>query len=356
MKSSAKQLQPGPIALFGSGEKSPHGRKVFQHLLEDLPDKPQISLLETPAGFELNSSQVAGEIAEFLEHHLQNFHPQTHVIPARKKGQEWGPDNPKILTPLLKSELIFMGPGSPSYAVRQLKDSLAWAYIRAAHRAGTALALASASSIAASSYALPVYQIYKVGTDLHWLDGLDLLGSYQLPLVLVPHWNNQEGGETLDTSRCFMGRARFQPLLELLPPLPTVVGIDEHTGLILNLAEERCQVVGIGDVTLIRDGSTVKFPAETTFSIAELGPFHLPTPELNLDPQIWEKIRRHQGQKNTPPPDPPQDIIRKAEQRQQAREEGDWDRADELRAAIEERGWKIQDSQDDYHLKRPDPH
>ena len=32
--------------------------------------------------------------------------------------------------------MIFMGPGSPSYAVRQLEDSLTWEYILARHRLG----------------------------------------------------------------------------------------------------------------------------------------------------------------------------------------------------------------------------
>ena len=66
---------PGPIILFGSGETSASGRKVFDAVLQDLQPSPNIALLETPAGFELNSAQVIGRVADFIEHHLQNYKP-----------------------------------------------------------------------------------------------------------------------------------------------------------------------------------------------------------------------------------------------------------------------------------------
>ena len=48
------------------------------------------------------------------------------------------------------------------------------------------------------------YEIYKVGVDPFWAEGMDILGQLGLPLVVVPHWNNAEGG-TFDTRFCFMG-------------------------------------------------------------------------------------------------------------------------------------------------------
>jgi hypothetical protein len=179
-------MNPGPIVLFGSGETSPIGQKIFDHLLRLLPDSPQIALLETPAGFELNSAQVAGRIADFLWRHLQNYHPQITIVPARKRGTAYSPDKPGIVAPLFRSDLIFLGPGSPTYAVRQLRGSLAWDVLVARHRQGAALGLSSAAVVAVSAHALPVYEIYKAGEDIHWVEGLDLLGSYGLRLVLHP--------------------------------------------------------------------------------------------------------------------------------------------------------------------------
>ena len=87
---------PGPIALFGSGETSPSGQKIFDFLFKKLPANPQVSIVETPAGFELNSERIAGNVADFLQDHLRNYEPQIRLIPARKKGTDFSPDHPEI--------------------------------------------------------------------------------------------------------------------------------------------------------------------------------------------------------------------------------------------------------------------
>ena len=251
-----KTATPGPIILFGSGETSPSGQKIFDTVLRRMRNSPSIALLETPAGFELNSARVIGRVGEFIQHHLQNYQPQVVTVPARNRLSAYSPDDPQVIEPLYHADLVFMGPGSPSYAVRQLQGSQAWYAMLARHRLGGAIALASAAVVAISAYALPVYEIYKVGEELHWKPGLDFFGMYGLPLVFIPHWNNSEGGEELDTSRCFMGQMRFARLVEMLPPGLTLVGIDEKTGLIIHPQDGECQVIGSGGVTLIHTGES----------------------------------------------------------------------------------------------------
>ena len=95
-----------------------------------------------------------------------------------------------------------MGPGSPSYAVRHLTGTYAWDMIQARHRLGACLTFASSAAIAIGETAVPIYEIYKVGEDPHWIPGLDLLGPFGLRVACVTHWNNTEGGANLDTSRC----------------------------------------------------------------------------------------------------------------------------------------------------------
>jgi len=68
--------------------------------------------------------------------------------------------------------------------------------------------------------------------------------------VVVPHWDNAEGG-THDTSRCWLGVRRFEALRSRLPPGTPVLGIDEHTACLLDLAEGRLAVAGKGTVTLL---------------------------------------------------------------------------------------------------------
>ncbi|HLB47005.1 MAG TPA: hypothetical protein VJL59_08250, partial [Anaerolineales bacterium] len=243
--------RPGLVALLGSGETSPAGGRLFEEVVRHISRPPRIAVLETPAGFELNSAQVAGRVADFLRLRLQNYNPGVVTLPARKRNTAFSPDDPALASHLLGADLIFMGPGSPTYAARQLHDSRAWYTLIARHRMGAALVFASAATIAIGRHVLPVYEIYKAGEELHWRPGLNLFGAYGLSLVIVSHWNNAEGGADLDTSRCFMGEARFAELTALLPPDTTVVGINEHTGMIVDFGEEQCHVMGRGSVTLI---------------------------------------------------------------------------------------------------------
>src|SRR5512138_1041653 len=99
----------GQIAFLGSGETSRAGGSIFETLVRALPQPVRIAVLETPAGFELNSHQVAGRVADFMRQRLQNYTPHIDVIPARKKGSSFSPDDPHILRPLLYANMIFMG-------------------------------------------------------------------------------------------------------------------------------------------------------------------------------------------------------------------------------------------------------
>ena len=67
---------PGLIVLFGSGEAAPSSQKVYDWLLKRVPKPVKVTILETPAGFQLNSATVAEKIGEFLTYHLQNYRPE----------------------------------------------------------------------------------------------------------------------------------------------------------------------------------------------------------------------------------------------------------------------------------------
>ena len=175
--------------------------------------------------------------------------------------------------------------------------------------------------------------------------GLDFFGLYGLSLVFVPHWNNTEGGSGLDTSRCYMGQERFDQLLNLLPPHQTVVGIDEHTALILDLENKECRVMGKGSVTLLNDGIGRQFQANQNFSIDELGSYRLHPAEAIVPPGIWERVSTAQGQ--TQPdaaPEPSAEVLALVEAREVARTQKDWATADKLRDQISDLGWTLMDT------------
>ena len=345
------QNQIGPIALLGSGETSLAGGRIFETIAQRLPHPLRIAILETPAGFELNSYLVAGRVGEFLKTRLQNFNPQIEIVPARKRGTPFSPEDLGILRPLLRADLIFMGPGSPTYAIRQLENSLAWDLVRARHRQGAALVFASAAVIAIGACALPVYEIYKVGEDVRVVPGLNLFADFNLQLSFLPHWNNTDGGDEVDTSRCFIGIERFNRWCSRLPEGHTTIGLDEHTGVIIDFGAGECTVTGVSSLTLLRECNPEIFPAGAEFPITELGEYHLPVDlKTGISEKAWTTIMATTLEDN--PEGTPAEILKLAEERRQARLCQNWEYADVLRKKIAALGWIIQDTPDGQKIVR----
>lgn len=340
----------GRIAFLGSGETSLAGGRIFETLARLIPDPLRIAILETPAGFELNASLVAGRVGEFLKTRLGNYKPTIDLIPARKKGTEFSPDNPEILQPLLQANMIFMGPGSPSYVARQLKDTLAWDIIRARHRQGATLIFASAATISVGRWVLPVYEIYKVGEDVHVKDGLGFFADFGMHVSFVPHWNNAEGGVDLDTSRCFIGMERFKQWCDLLPTENTTVGLDEHTGVIIDFESGMCEVSGVSSVSIVRECDPEIYPSGSKFALKEIGDFQAPEPiEKDIPSEVWEMI----ASASTSVSDgPSEEVLGLLEQRKQARANKDFGASDRIRDEIAALGWKVKDTKEGQELEK----
>lgn len=338
----------GQIAFLGSGETSLAGGRIFEALARNIHEPLRIALMETPAGFELNSAQVVGKVGDFMKTRLQNYNPVVDVIPARKKNSAYSPDDPEIVKPLLYANIIFMGPGSPTYAIRNLKDTLTWDVIRARHRLGATLIFASAATISIGAHSLPVYEIYKVGQDVHVVDGLNLFSDFGLQVSFIPHWNNTDGGVDLDTSRCFIGMDRFAEWCNLVPSDNETIGLDEHTGLIMDFASGMCEVSGVSSVSLVRECNPEMYASGSKFPLSELGEFRIPDPiEKDIPAQVWEMCL------NAPPLEddqPSEHVIALVEERVLARASKNWAESDKLRDEIAALGWIVQDSKDGYKL------
>ena len=343
---------PGQVALLGSGETSLAGGRLLELLARSLPRPLRMVLLETPSGFELNSEKVVGRVADSFKNRLQNYDPIIEVIPARKRGTTFSPDDPGLCTPLQTADLIFMGPGSPTYAVRQLQGSLAWKMICWRHRMGAALLFSSAATIAIGMFVLPVYEIFKAGEDVSAPGGLDFFQDYGLSLSFTPHWNNAEGGADLDTSRCFVGMERHAEWRKMVASTCTCVGLDEHTGLLFDFSDLHCRVHGVSSVTLLKGDSTQVIPAGADFSMKKLGRIHIPE-ILNGNPGTGfpglPAPARHEVQEKEPPS---REVIRIAEERHAARMKKNWKSADELRERLHALGWRVIDHDDAWSLER----
>jgi cyanophycinase-like exopeptidase len=347
--------QPGLILLLGSGETAPSAQKIyhwlFSRIREQTGDGIRAAILETPAGFEPNSAAVAGQVGAYIQKRLQNFRPSVQIVPARKQGTAHSPDDPTLAAMLHDANAIFLGPGSPTYAARQLRGSLVWETLRACHRAGAVLILASAATLAVSRYTMPVYEIYKVGEDVHWKPGLDFFGDFGFSTVFVSHWNNRDGGEALDTSRCYLGEQRFGQLVQMLPgglAENTVVGIDENTALVVDPASRSWQVMGPGHVTIQGQHGTALYSTGVIRPMSDFGAFVLPTPiERGITPVVWQDMlagRAASKHVRAAQLHPSAAVLALFAARQAARATRDWAASDHLRDELSAQGWQVLDT------------
>ena len=261
---------PRILTIMGSGETAPTMVTTHRSLVAQLPKPVTAVVIDTPFGFQENAADLAARAAEYFHTSINidlgipglvRFH-DTH-IPADPVLVERG------LNLLDKANYIFAGPGSPTYALRQWKDSpVADIITRKLHNGGI-VTFASAAAVTLGKYAVPVYEIYKVGQDVHRLDGLDILSSIGINAVVIPHYDNTEGAHH-DTRFCYLGETRLQLFESLLDDDTYVLGVDEHTGLIIDLDNESASVVGNGTVTVRVRGSSQVFPTGSTIPLALL--------------------------------------------------------------------------------------
>jgi hypothetical protein len=168
------------------------------------------------------------------------------------------------------ADWMFAGPGSPTYALAHWQAGPVAAGLRDRVLAGDGLTvLASAAAATAGRFTVPVYEIYKAGGAPRWLAGLDLLGALGLNVALIPHYDNAEGGR-YDTRHCYLGERRLAVMERDLPADAAVLGVDEHTAVLIDLRTDGIEIRGRGGVTVRRSGDSVVLPSGTRLSVAEL--------------------------------------------------------------------------------------
>lgn len=283
----------GTVTLMGSGEMTRSMARVHRWVMSKIEGPVKAVFLDTPAGFELNADNLSRRAVEYLEHYL-GVSCTVASFRSREKASER--EVRSAVRKLEQANYIFAGPGSPTYAIENWRDTPIWETVARRISEGAHLVLASAAAIAVGRYSLPVYEIYKVGEHVHWVDGLDLLGPRGLELAVVTHWNNTEGG-TYDTRFCYMGEPRFRVLEQALPPTTTILGVDEYTACILDLAADEARVMAAGQVTVRREGEERVYPSGSSFSLDELKaraarPVYPLTAERDLKEQAGETLQQ----------------------------------------------------------------
>jgi cyanophycinase-like exopeptidase len=253
------------LVVMGSGETAPTMVKAHRAVMTRSGIEPpagtahpaqavQAVFLDTPFGFQMNADDLVAK--------TQQYFADSVGVPVSVAGWRHrdipSTDQEKTLAQLAQARWVFAGPGSPTYALRQWAGTaLPGALLDVAARGGT-LVFGSAAACTVGTHAIPVYEIYKVGTEPRWEPGLNLLGTLTgVQAVVIPHFNNAEGGQ-YDTRYCYLGEPRLVAMEAQLPDRVGVLGVDEHTALIIDLDAGTAQVSGNGLVTLRPRGAPVR--------------------------------------------------------------------------------------------------
>jgi cyanophycinase-like exopeptidase len=258
---------PRLLCIMGSGETTPTMVSVHADLLSRLGPRPVPAvLLDTPFGFQENAADISERTVAYFRDRV-GF--PISVASFRNRLLATPLEYETMLARVAEARYVFAGPGSPSYALRQWLDTAVPDLLAAKLRDGGCVTLASAAAVGLGVCSLPVYEVYKVGEEPRWLEGLNLLGVTGLRASVVPHYNNAEGG-THDTRYCYMGERRLRILEELLPDGVDILGVDEHTAAIFDIDEGTVSIRGRGGVTWRHQGSSKRFESGTTMAVSEL--------------------------------------------------------------------------------------
>lgn len=261
---------PRMLAIMGSGETAPTMVTTHRRLTALLPSPVQAVVLDTPYGFQENAPDLALRAVEYFKTSI-NVDLQVAGL-VRMKDTHIAADpveTERGLRRLADADYIFAGPGSPTYALRQWSGTTVATLLADKLRTGGIVVFASAAALTLGKATVPVYEIYKVGEDVRRLDGLDLLSVIGINAAVIPHYDNAEGANH-DTRFCYLGEARLVMFESMLDDDTFVLGVDEHTGLVIDLDAQIATVVGNGTVTVRLRGQSHVFETGATLSLEYL--------------------------------------------------------------------------------------
>ena len=257
----------GTLTLIGAGELMPAMGRAHREALGRLDAAPRAVFLDTTAGFETNADAISAKAVEFYAQRLQT---ELSVASYRHAGRSSAADTARAVAEVRAANFIFAGPGSPTFALEQWRGSPVWEAVLERFRGGAHLLIASAAAVTVGRYTLPVYEIYKAGQDPYWVEGLNLLGELGLDVAVVPHFNDNSGGDFYDSRFCYMGATRFDALQALLPDDVAILGIDEYTTVTFTPGMDSMTVGGQGSATVIANGEASVWPAGSAVPLERL--------------------------------------------------------------------------------------
>ena len=293
---------PRILAIMGSGETAPTMVGTHRRLTSMLPTPVRAVVLDTPYGFQENASELATRAVDYFKTSVNvdlRIAGLTRMKPAAGSPAPSSAAIEKGLRAVDDAHYLFAGPGSPTYSMRQWSGTPVRELLAKKLSNGGIVTFASAAALTLGIRTVPVYEIYKVGMDPYWNDGLGILRELGISASVIPHYDNAEGGSH-DTRFCYLGERRLQMLESEMSADEYVLGVDEHTGLVINLDDESAQVVGNSSVTLRKGSKQVVYSSGDTFSLDELR-----SPSLAAHASRGDATERAERDRRSPKNDSP---------------------------------------------------
>jgi hypothetical protein len=240
--------------------------KIHRKMLKSLQPTNAVNV-DTAYGFQLNVSQMSEKLEGYFDTSLHLKMTTIH-FPSYARASEL--ERTLFKQQVRQADYVFAGPGSPTYALAQ------WAPLHFDEDLlnvldkGGGLCISSAASLTLGAYTAPIYEIYKVGDPSpQWREGLNVLQHLGLRCVVIPHFDNNEGGN-YDTRFCYLGEPRLIALEELLPDDVATLGVDEHTAAIFDLVSDTVTVEGRSNAYWRHNGSQKVLANGTTTDLDDL--------------------------------------------------------------------------------------
>ena len=227
----------GPLALVGSGEFLPSTEAVDRSLLSFDSGSPRVAIIPTAAGQEGEAS-----IERWMRLGIDHY-DRLGATPIPVAAVDTASANDPDLALLVdNADLIYFSGGDPLYITDTLRSSMVWDAVLRAWQNGAALAGCSAGAMMMGSVTAS-----PRSSGLH--DGLGLFRR----LCVIPHFDR------IDRFRPAMA----EDVVDAAPVGTTVIGVDEHTGLVFDGAawvvrgQHRVWVFDEGERAGYEDGETV---------------------------------------------------------------------------------------------------
>jgi hypothetical protein len=263
---------PRILAIMGSGETAPTMVSTHRRLVSLLPQPVRAVVLDTPYGFQENAPDLAARAVDYFKTSVNvelRVAGLARLVPSRDGEVPNAALVERGLRAVEDAHYVFAGPGSPTYSIQQWVGTPLPGLLADKLRRGGVIAFASAAALTLGTRTVPVYEIYKVGLDPFWHDGLGLLRDLGINASVIPHYDNAEGGSH-DTRFCYLGERRLRVLESRMSSDEYVLGVDEHTGLVIDLERESAAVVGNSGITLRKGDREVRRTAGDVLTLAEL--------------------------------------------------------------------------------------